>query len=185
MFSKTNSTNRMYLTCYNPSRIIGLDCDTSWISTEVRKLSFSLSTKGHYAVLLMYELARSEDDFVSLAEISAAQKLSQGYLEQIVIPLREHGLVQGKRGFGGGYKLARPADRITVGEIVKVAEGPVAPVKCMHDDFSDYDCPEDCRARLVWEKVGNAIEGVLHSITLHDLVEGAAHTGKKEDTDHE
>ncbi|NLC15170.1 MAG: Rrf2 family transcriptional regulator [Firmicutes bacterium] len=135
--------------------------------------------------MLMYELARSEDEYMSLAEISAAQRVSQGYLEQIVIPLREHGLVRGKRGFGGGYKLARPADRITVGEIVKVAEGPVAPVKCMHEDFSDHDCPDDCRARLVWEKVGNAIEGVLNSITLRDLIEGASHTGKKEDSNSE
>ncbi|HHX09790.1 MAG TPA: Rrf2 family transcriptional regulator [Firmicutes bacterium] len=133
----------------------------------------------------MYELARTGDGFISLAEVSATQKVSQGYLEQIVIPLREHGLVQGKRGFGGGYKLARPAAEITVGEIVKVAEGPVAPVKCMHEDFSDCDCPDDCRARLVWQKVGDAIEGVLNSITLHDLVEGAAHIEQKGDIDHE
>ncbi|HOA70341.1 MAG: Rrf2 family transcriptional regulator [Bacillota bacterium] len=144
-----------------------------------------MSTKGHYAVLLMYELAKAGDEFISLADVSAAQRVSQGYLEQIVIPLREHGLVQGKRGFGGGYRLARPAAEITVGEIVQVAEGPVAPVKCVHEDFSGCDCPDDCKAKHVWQKVGNAIEGVLNSITLQDLVEGTVHIETKGDIDHE
>lgn len=133
----------------------------------------------------MYELARTGEDFTSLAEVSRTQKVSQGYLEQIVRPLRESGLVQGKRGFGGGYKLAKPAGKITVGEIVRAAEGPVAPVQCLHEDFSHCDCPDDCRARLVWQKVGDAIEGVLNSITLRDLIEGAGYKQEKEDVSHE
>ncbi|HHY11394.1 MAG TPA: Rrf2 family transcriptional regulator [Firmicutes bacterium] len=133
----------------------------------------------------MYELARTGEDFTSLTEVSRTQKVSQGYLEQIVRPLRESGLVQGKRGFGGGYKLAKPAGKITVGEIVRAAEGPVAPVQCLHEDFSHCDCPDDCRARLVWQKVGDAIEGVLNSITLRDLIEGAGYKQEKEDVSHE
>lgn len=82
-------------------------------------------------------------------------------------------------GDGGGYRLARPAAEITVGEIVQVAEGPVAPVKCVHEDFSGCDCPDDCKAKHVWQKVGNAIEGVLNSITLQDLVEGTVHIETK------
>ena len=94
-------------------------------------MAFTLSTKGHYAVLLMYQLARSGAEWISLSEIASVQKVSQGYLEQIVKPLRENGFVEGKRGFGGGYTLARPADQITVGEIIRVTEGPVVPVECV------------------------------------------------------
>ncbi len=135
-------------------------------------MPFSLSTKGHYAVLLMYQLARSGDSLTSLSEISSIQKVSQGYLEQIVKPLREGGLVLGKRGFGGGYTLAKPADQITVGEIIRIVEGPVVPVDCVDENFSHCNCPDDCRAKLVWQKVGEAIDSVLDSITLTDLLDG-------------
>lgn len=132
-------------------------------------MPFTLSTKGHYAVLLMYELARREGTFASLSEISAAQRVSQGYLEQIVKPLRESNLVISKVGFGGGYSLAKPSLDITVGEIIRAVEGPVIPVKCVGQDGDLETCPEDCRAKKVWERVGDAIDHVLDSITLHGL----------------
>lgn len=135
-------------------------------------MPFRLSTRGHYAVLVMYELARAGKSFCSLQEISAAQKLSQGYLEQIVKPLREAGLVESKKGFGGGYSLAKPAGEVTVGEIIRAVEGPVVPVKCVAEDSSLDSCPEGCRAKTVWQKVGEAIDNVLDSMTLKDLTEG-------------
>jgi Rrf2 family cysteine metabolism transcriptional repressor len=133
-------------------------------------MPFRLSTRGHYAVLVMYELAKSDGAYSSLQDISAARKLSQGYLEQIVRPLREAGLVEGKRGFGGGYALARSASEITVGEIVRTVEGPIVPVQCVADDLHPERCPDDCRAKSVWQKVGQAIDNVLDSITLEDLI---------------
>ncbi|HHX28512.1 MAG: RrF2 family transcriptional regulator [Bacillota bacterium] len=133
-------------------------------------MPFRLSTRGHYAVLIMYELARSGESFSSLQDISASQRLSQRYLEQIVRPLRQAGLVQGKRGFGGGYVLAREASAITVGEIVRAVEGPVVPVECVADGSTPERCPDDCKAKSVWQKVGEAIDNVLDSITLEDLV---------------
>ena len=133
-------------------------------------MPFRLSTRGHYAVLIMYELAKSDGAYSSLQDISTARGLSQGYLEQIVRPLREAGLVEGKRGFGGGYTLARNASEITVGEIVRTVEGPVVPVQCVADDLVPEGCPDDCRAKSVWQKVGQAIDNVLDSITLEDLV---------------
>ncbi len=135
----------------------------------------------------MYELAKAGDDFISLSQISDAQKVSQGYLEQIVRPLRESRLVTGKRGFGGGYKLTRPAGQITVGEIIKAAEGPTVPVECVSEDFSHCNCPDDCRAKLVWQKVGEAIDGVLDSITLLHLIEDAEYNRheKKGEISHE
>lgn len=136
-------------------------------------MPFRLSTRGHYAVLLMYELARSGDSLSSLAVISASQKISQGYLEQIIKPLREADLVSGKKGFGGGYTLTRTPSEITVGEVIRAVEGPVVPVRCAADNTRVLDsCPDDCRARYVWQQVGHAIDGVLDSITLQDLISG-------------
>ena len=134
-------------------------------------MAFSLSTKGCYAVLLMYQLAQSKGTLTSLSEISSTQNISQGYLEQIVRPLKESNLVDSKKNFGGGYKLAKPPDQITIGEIVTISEGPVAPVQCVNDDFSFCAGPSDCKAKLVWRKVGDAISNVLNSITLQDLLE--------------
>lgn len=134
-------------------------------------MPFRLSTRGHYAVLLMYELARSGDALSSLADISSVQKISQGYLEQIIKPLRVAGLVSGRKGFGGGYTLTRPAGEITVGEVVRAVEGPVVPVKCVIDSSRLDSCPDDCRARRVWQQVGQAIDNVLDSITLQDLLQ--------------
>ncbi len=133
-------------------------------------MPFRLSTRGHYAVLVMYELAKAGGSYSSLQDISAYWSLSQGYLEQIVRPLREAGLVEGKRGFGGGYTLAKDASEITVGEIVRTVEGPVVPVQCVADDLHPERCPDDCRAKAVWQKVGQAIDHVLDSITLADLI---------------
>ncbi len=133
-------------------------------------MPFRLSTRGHYAVMLMYELARSGEALSSLADISSVQKISQGYLEQIIKPLREAGLVSGRKGFGGGYTLSKSPKDITVGEVIRAVEGPIVPVKCVGDSAEMDSCPADCRARHVWQRVGQAIDGVLDSITLQDLL---------------
>jgi Rrf2 family cysteine metabolism transcriptional repressor len=147
-------------------------------------MAFRLSTKGHYAVLLMYELARSGEALSSLSDIASVQNLSQGYLEQIIRPLRAAELVIGRKGFGGGYVLSKPASEITVGEVIRAVEGPVVPVKCVDEDSDLDSCPEDCRAKSVWQQVGQAIDGVLDSITLEDLVNkdaGGAPLRRKEE----
>ncbi|MGI6643982.1 MAG: RrF2 family transcriptional regulator [Bacillota bacterium] len=133
-------------------------------------MPFALSTRGHYAVLFMYELARTGNSYASLKDIASRQRVSQGYLEQIVGPLRETGLVVSRRGFGGGYSLAKSPRDVTVGEIVRAVEGPVVPVKCVSDDPVPDTCPDNCQARAVWQKVGEAIDSVLDSFTLEDLV---------------
>ena len=134
-------------------------------------MPFRLSTCGHYAVLLMYESARAGDSFCSLADIAGVQKVSPGYLEQIVRPLRDAGLVESRRGFGGGYTLALPPSQITVGNIVRTVEGPVVPVKCAGEGDVPDECPDNCQARRVWRKVGEAIDSVLDSVTLEDLLQ--------------
>ncbi len=134
-------------------------------------MPFRLSTRGHYAVLMMYELARAGRAYVSLTDIASAQRVSQGYLEQIVKPLREAGLVISRRGFGGGYTLARPPEEVTVGQVVRAVEGPVLPVKCAGLAAAPDECPDDCQARSVWQKVGLAIDSVLDSVTLRSLLQ--------------
>jgi Rrf2 family protein len=120
----------------------------------------------------MYELARSGEAYSSLADISGVQKISQGYLEQIIRPLRIGGLVRGRKGFGGGYTLSKEPGEITVGEVIRAVEGPVVPVKCVADSSQMNCCPDDCRAKRVWQRVSEAIDGVLDSITLQDLLKG-------------
>lgn len=144
---------------------------------------FRLSTRGHYAVLLMYELARSGEALSSLSDISEIQKISQGYLEQIIRPLREAGLVTGKKGFGGGYSLSRSPGEVTVGQIIRAVEGPIVPVKCVAEMPAGDTCPEDCRARKIWQQVGQAIDGVLDSITLESLLTGDDAKGESLDGD--
>ncbi len=132
-------------------------------------MAFKVSTRGQNAVLLMYELTKSDGAYVSLARIASKQNVSQGYLEQIVGPLRDTGLVVSRRGSGGGYALAKPAADITVGQIVRAVEGPVTPVRCVVGGAPD-SCPEDCQARAVWMKVSEAIDSALDSFTLENLV---------------
>ena len=149
-------------------------------------MPFRLSTRGHYAVLRMYELARSSDDTVSLADVSSMRNISQGYLEQIIKPLRLAGLVSGRKGFGGGYSLSKAPADVTVGDVIRAVEGPVVPVKCAVVDSANLDdhCPSDCSARTVWQRVGQAIDRVLDSITLQDLlsgdIDGASRPGNEE-----
>lgn len=133
-------------------------------------MPFRLSTRGHYAVLLMYELAKANDSYCSLADIASVQKVSRKYLEQIVRPLREAGLVTSRRGFGGGYSLATSPNQVTVGDIVRAVEGPVIPVECAGVEEIPGHCPDNCRARGVWQKVGEAIDTVLDSVTLEGLL---------------
>lgn len=132
-----------------------------------------LSTKGRYGVKAMYELARSRSEGpLPLHSIAQRQGLSQHYLEQLFGPLREAGLVRSVRGAQGGYALARDPEDITVGDIVRVLEGPIAVTYCtMPDSRGVEHCgrAQGCVARGVWERVSESIARVLDSITLADL----------------
>ncbi len=133
-----------------------------------------LSTKGRYGVTAMYDLAlHMGQGPISLKSVAARQQISEHYLEQLMGQLRKAGLVKSTRGAQGGYLLVKQPTEITVGDIVRVMEGPIAPVDCLLSNdpaASDY-CPKTsrCVTRNVWQKVGESIEGVLDSITLSDL----------------
>ena len=131
-----------------------------------------LSTKGRYGVKAMYELARSGGAGpLPLHVIARRQGLSLHYLEQLVAPLREAGLVRSVRGAQGGYELALPPEKITVGDVVRVLEGPIAVTDCTVPGVGAERCgrAQDCAARGVWERVSESIARVLDSITLADL----------------
>ncbi len=120
----------------------------------------------------MTELARVHGQgLLSLAEISRTELLPLAYLEQLIGELRRAGLVEGVRGLHGGYRLTRPPGEITVGEVYRVLEGPIAPVECTADDYLPHSCEREagCLSRTVWERVQQAISTVLDTTTLNDL----------------
>jgi len=120
----------------------------------------------------MTELARAHGQgLLSLAEISRTEMLPLAYLEQLIGELRRAGLVEGVRGLHGGYRLTRGPDEITVGEVYRVLEGPIAPVECTADDYLPHSCEREagCLSRSVWERVQRSISAVLDSTTLSDL----------------
>ncbi len=133
-----------------------------------------LSTKGKYGVKALFELAMHEGAGpMSLKTIAERQGLSEHYLEQLAAPLRKAGLINSIRGAQGGYVLSRPANEITVGDIIRVLEGPIGYTDCAVEGEPGPDCAASCVVHGVWERVTREIVKVIDSITLADLVEQA------------
>jgi Rrf2 family protein len=110
---------------------------------------------------------------VSLAEVAAEEDLPRAYLEQLIIPLREAGLVHSTRGARGGYALARPPAAITMAEALRALEGPLAPMVCASEDPADAEaCVRigACSVNVLWVRVRDAISGVLDGTTLASLI---------------
>jgi Rrf2 family iron-sulfur cluster assembly transcriptional regulator len=132
-----------------------------------------LSTKGRYAVMAMTDLAgRGAERAVPVAEIAARQQLSQAYLEQLFARLKRRGLVTASRGPGGGYRLARPADKTTVAEVVIAVDEPLRAIRC---GGGKAGCMKDgarCLTHDLWEETGRQIRTYLDSVSLADVVAG-------------
>lgn len=130
-----------------------------------------ISTRGRYALRLMADLANNpNDEYIALKEISQRQEISTKYLEQIVSTLCKAGYVKSSRGVAGGYKLAKPAEEYTVGMILRLIEGNLVPVKCMENEPNCCPRYEKCATIGVWERINDAVNGVVDSITLAELV---------------
>ncbi|MGB9663024.1 MAG: RrF2 family transcriptional regulator [Moorellaceae bacterium] len=131
-----------------------------------------LSTRGEYGLRAMFDLAqRYGEGPISLKSVAERQDISEHYLEQLIAALRKAGLVRSVRGAQGGYILAKEPREIKVGDVIRVLEGPIAPVDCVSE--KEGECcsrAETCVARTIWEKVRDSITGVLDSITLEDMV---------------
>jgi Rrf2 family transcriptional regulator, cysteine metabolism repressor len=136
--------------------------------------AIAFSTKGEYGVRLMVQLGRHVGRGpASLAEIAAEEDLPRAYLEQLVVNLREAGLVTSTRGAHGGYELARPPETISMAEVLRALEGPIAPMVCATDDPEHAivcDRSSRCTVNLLWVRVRDAVTGALDSMTLADLV---------------
>ncbi len=131
-----------------------------------------LSTRSRYGLKMMLELALNYGSgSISLNKIAERQLLSVTYLEQLISPLRKKGLVEGIRGSKGGYLLSKSPEEITVGEIIRILEGPLAPSECVLDK-EEFECinADNCATRLLWEKISESINTVIDGITLQDMV---------------
>lgn len=132
-----------------------------------------LSTKGRYGVRAAFDLALHYGEGpIPLKNISERQNLSDPYLEQLIAILRKDGLVTSVRGAQGGYMLSRHPSEISVGDILRSLEGPMAPAECVLDDY-DKECIKSdyCVTRVLWEKIMDSIDKVIDSISLQDMVE--------------
>lgn len=131
------------------------------------------STRGRYGVKIMVDLAQHENEGpISLKSVADRQKLSEHYLEQLIPELRKAGLVKSIRGSQGGYILAKRPEDIYIGDVIRILEGPIAPVDCTNES-NGVDCCEKtefCVTREVWVKVRDSINDVVDSISLADLL---------------
>ncbi len=130
-----------------------------------------ISTKGRYALRLMLDLASLDRrDCVALKEIAARQQISIKYMEQIITILNRAGFVHSLRGPQGGYRLAREPGDYTVGEILRLTEGDLAPVACLADSPNLCARAGRCATLEVYRRIDRAVSDVVDSITLADLV---------------
>ena len=131
-----------------------------------------VSTKGRYALRMLLDLAEHKDDgFISLKEIADRQKISKQYLEQIVSLLNTSNILRANRGKQGGYMLAREPSGYTVGQILRITEGSLAPVACLEDEVNQCDRMEFCKTLPLWEGLNKVITDYLDGITLQDILE--------------
>jgi Rrf2 family transcriptional regulator, cysteine metabolism repressor len=137
------------------------------------------SSKAEYGVRLMVELGRQSPEHpTSLKAIAEAERLPLAYLEQVVARLKRAGLVMSARGAHGGYWLARPAEQITMDEVVLALEGVIAPMDCFLTDHTERvlcshepDAGQHCATKLLWMRVQGGIARSLQTTTLAELVE--------------
>ena len=144
-----------------------------------------LSTKGRYGLRALIDLALySENETVSIASISARPNISESYLEQLIAKLRKAGLVTSVRGAGGGYKLAKPASEISVGDILRALEGSLDAVNCPGlEEENSCDGSEFCVTKYVWQKINDSINRTVDEMKLDQLVEESRSMKEEAGTD--
>jgi Rrf2 family protein len=130
-----------------------------------------ISTKGRYALRMMIDLAiNNNGGYISLKDISSRQEISDKYSEQIINQLSKAGLVKSIRGSKGGYMLSKRPEEYTVGDVLRVMEGSLAPVACVEEGNEYCKRASTCVTIELWQKLNNAINDVVDNITLEDLV---------------
>lgn len=134
-----------------------------------------LSKRGEYGLRAMIDLAawESKTQVVQIKDIAGRERIPAKFLEQILLTLKNAGLVHSRMGVGGGYYLAKPAEEITLGHIIRILDGPLAPLRCVSQmAYESCGCPDEatCGLRMSMLDVRNAIAGVLDHTSLADVI---------------
>lgn len=131
-----------------------------------------ISTKGRYAVRVMLDLAmHNTGEYIKVKQIAGRQGISEKYLEQIIGVLNKAGYVKSTRGAQGGYRLAKDPSFYTIGMILRLTEGTLAPVACLEDETMECERCDNCETLGVWRELQQAINKVVDGVTVADLVE--------------
>ena len=131
-----------------------------------------ISTKGRYALRVMLDLAEhGNEGYIPLKDIAKRQNISEKYLESILKSLVKQKMLKGLRGKGGGYQLTRTPAEYSVGEILEVAEGSLAPVACLMKDADVCPRAGQCRTLPMWRKFDSMVHDFFYGITLEDILE--------------
>lgn len=137
-----------------------------------------ISTKGRYALRLMLDLAKNNTgEMIRIKDIAARQNVSEKYLEQIITSLRRAGYVKSLRGAQGGYRLAKEPKKYTVGMILRLTEGNMAPVDCLEGDVNECERRAICTSLRLWTMLDEAIKGVIDHVTLQDMLDWNKESG--------
>ena len=134
-----------------------------------------ISTRGRYALRVMIDIAEhSGGDFVPMKEVAARQEISLKYIERIMPLLTKENLVEGQHGKGGGYRLCRPPEDYSVGEILRATEGGLAPVACLECGEKPCSRAAECRTLPMWQKYYAMTNEFFDGISVADLMQNEA-----------
>ncbi len=131
-----------------------------------------VSKNGQYALLSVADLALHDGTHQSITQVSQRQSIEPRYLGQIFFALKNAGIISSVRGKGGGYLLARPADNISAGEVVRALEGDLIPTQCCGEDAASLSCEsfDACLTRSLWQSISHEINSTLDGISIADIV---------------
>ncbi len=130
-----------------------------------------ISSRGRYALRVLADLAQQEPEtFTPLKDIAERQDISLKYSESIMAVLSKGGLVEGIHGKGGGYRLSRKPAEYTLAEVLRLTEGSLAPVSCLHEGSAPCARCNPCPTFPIWEKLEQLVTNYLQSVTLEDVI---------------
>ena len=130
-----------------------------------------ISTRGRYCLRVMIDLAEHQGDgYIRMKDVADRQGISLKYLEKILPVLAKNDIIDGVQGKGGGYRLSRSPEAYTLGEILRLTEGSLAPVSCLECGAAPCDRAADCRTLPVWTELDRRINEYLDSVTLAALI---------------
>ena len=137
-----------------------------------------ISTRGRYALRILVDLAENQNEgYITLKEAADRQEISEKYLESIVKDLVKGQFIEGVRGKGGGYRLSRPAEEISVLDVLQSADGTIAPVACLEEGAETCPMRSECPTIAMWQDFGNVEKEYFSKITIQDLLDKAAAPG--------